>query len=442
MITANGLKTRFTRFFSITFFLCYILSLSPQSLSSTNNKSEILLQGFDWESFSNPQGWYNHLLSKVDDFADLGFTQIWLPPPTYSYDGEGIFPNSRGYIPLEYYNLNSAYGSIEELKSLIITLKQFNISPLADLVINHRGKHAGTSNIPVFSNPDWDLRFFTGGPGMPGLGAPDTGAKTDYAYDLDFTNSHVVEYLASWMNWLKDEIGFEGWRYDFAKGYAGKYVGILNRLTNPKYSIGEYWTNMDFDYLRLGLNQDRHRQKIMNWIDSTWKEAGLPSKQASAAFDFTTKGILQTAIQKGEFWRLLDTQSRPPGAIGLWPNKSYTFIDNHDTGSTQNHWPFGNRESIMQGYVYILTHPGVPTVFWDHLYNLGLYHQIKTLMRLRIKYSIKSDCSIYVLKAQDGLYAATINDKITIKLGTNPFTPDGNWSLVITGFNYSVWEKL
>lgn len=32
----------------------------------------------------------------------------------------------------------------------------------------------------------------------------------------------------------------------------------------------------------------------------------------------------------------------------------------------QAHWPFPN-DKIMVGYAYILTHPGIPSIFWDHL---------------------------------------------------------------------------
>ncbi|XLR30991.1 hypothetical protein S83_058891, partial [Arachis hypogaea] len=38
---------------------------------------------------------------------------------------------------------------------------------------------------------------------------------------------------------------------------------------------------------------------------------------------------------KGEFWRLRDGQGKPPGVMGWWPSRSVTFVDNHDTGSTQ-----------------------------------------------------------------------------------------------------------
>lgn len=57
-----------------------------------------------------------------------------------------------------------------------------------------------------------------------------------------------------------------------------------------------------------------------------------------------------------------------------------TFIDNHDTGSTQQHWPFP-ADSVGAGYAYIMTHPGMPCVFWDHYFTCGaeLRNTIKTL---------------------------------------------------------------
>jgi alpha-amylase len=70
----------------------------------------------------------------------------------------------------------------------------------------------------------------------------------------------------------------------------------------------------------------------VDWIDQTGGQ--------SAAFDFTTKGILQEACRNREFWRLADSKKRPPGLMGVWPSHAVTFVDNHDTGSSQAHWPF------------------------------------------------------------------------------------------------------
>lgn len=68
------------------------------------------LQAFNWES--NQQNWWQNLLAQAQRFADLGFTVVWLPPPTTS-----VAP--QGYMPLDYYNLNSAYGSEEDLRKCV-----------------------------------------------------------------------------------------------------------------------------------------------------------------------------------------------------------------------------------------------------------------------------------------------------------------------------------
>ena len=44
-------------------------------------------------------------------------------------------------------------------------------------------------------------------------------------------------------------------------------------------------------------------------------------------------GILQEAMGRGEYWRLIDSQGRPPGLLGMWPSRAVTFVENHDTGA-------------------------------------------------------------------------------------------------------------
>lgn len=72
---------------------------------------------------------------------------------------------------------------------------------------------------------------------------------------------------------------------------------------------------------------------------------------------------LQEAVKHTEYDRLRGSNNRPPGLVGIWPEAAVTFVDNHDTGSTQRHWPWPS-EHVMLGYAYILTHPGIPCVFW------------------------------------------------------------------------------
>ena len=50
-------------------------------------------------------------------------------------------------------------------------------------------------------------------------------------------------------------------------------------------------------------------------------------------------GVLQEAMGRGEYWRLIDSQGRPPGLLGMWPSRAVTFVENHDTGAQDLHCP-------------------------------------------------------------------------------------------------------
>ena len=129
--------------------------------------------------------------------------------------------------------------------------------------------------------------------------------------------------------------------------------------------------------------------------------------------------------------------------LGLWPARAVTFIDNHDTGSTQSHWPFPH-DKVAMGYAYILTHPGTPCVFWDHYFDWGehLSSHIKTLMQTRESCGIHSRSKLEIIAATDGLYAAVIDKKVAIKLGGDSWSPQGDgWSHVCGDHDWSVWRR-
>ena len=118
--------------------------------------------------------------------------------------------------------------------------------------------------------------------------------------------------------------------------------------------VAEIWSSLSYGADgKPAASQDDSRRELVGWV----REVGGP---AATAFDFPTKGVLQAAVQ-GELWRMRDKDGRAPGMIGWLPEKAVTFVDNHDTGSTQRMWPFP-ADKVMQGYAYILTHPGIPCI--------------------------------------------------------------------------------
>ena len=91
--------------------------------------------------------WYASLASQVDEIADAGITDVWLPPPSASV-------TEQGYLPTHLYDLDSAYGTKDELKRLVEKLHQKDIRAIADIVINHR---CGEPDSPVDGvPPSWE----------------------------------------------------------------------------------------------------------------------------------------------------------------------------------------------------------------------------------------------------------------------------------------------
>ena len=403
----------------LTLFTALMLTcgLSAQNYSQ---RTDILLQGFNWDSHASGN-WYNVVKNNAGDLGDAGFSMVWLPPPS-----DAAAP--QGYLPRELYKLNSQYGTKAQLKQAIAALHNNGMKVLADIVVNHR---VGTTNWADFTNPAWGCWAVTqndewGQNGGNPCGGWDTGTNYHAARDLNHRDSRVRNGIRDWMNWLKNSnnAGFDGWRYDYVHGFGGNYVGTYNSQTNPYFSVGELWDN-------LNLNDvNSHRQQITDWIDATGGR--------SAAFDFTTKGVLQAAVNN-QYWRLR-INNAPPGVIGWWPSRSVTFLDNHDTGSSQNYWPFPGGK-ILQGYAYILTHPGVPSVFWDHYFDWGIKNDIKELMDVRLRNGLHSESSVSIREARWNLYAAVIDDKVAMKIGPGSWSPGPGWTLATSGNDYAVWEK-
>ena len=409
----------------------------------------ILLQAFNWESHQAGNGdWYSIVASKIPMFKDMGITDLWLPPCSQS-----VAP--QGYLPSQLFNVDgSKYGNKASLQSLLSKLHKADMRGMADIVINHRcgDKQDSEGRWNVFTSTGiehrksfagvmdwqgWAITLgdkFSDGTGERGPGKYD--GKFDAAPDIDHGNQKVQKSIQVWLRWLRLEMGFDGWRFDFVKGYSAEYVGLYCKKSEPSWAVGELWLDMAYDENGLAHNQDRHRQDTINWINGTGK--------TSTAFDFTTKGVLQEAVRNCQYWRLKDSRGKPPGVIGWMPTHAVTFLDNHDTGSTQAHWPFPN-DKILIGYAYILTHPGIPCVFWDHVCDWGdnVRNDIKKLMRLRIESGMKVDSVVKILRADHDLYIAEMGSPAVLRVALGPkLGPEYDrnyWQKGASGHAWCVW---
>lgn len=361
----------------------------------------------------------------------MGITHVWFPPPSDSTGG-------AGYLPRQLNILDSTYGSRDDLANVLRAFNDRGVKAIADIVVNHRvGTTGDYRSAADFTNPSWSLYSVVNNDECGcGLGSADTGDNFPIGRDLDHTNVEEVQKgIITWLNDVLKPVGFSGIRFDYARGFSPYYFGLYASAMDSEFCVGELWD--DFNARSAHSN----RNQILDWIARTDKSCG--------AFDFTTKGLLNDALEYGNYWGLRGDDGRPQGVIGYWPEMAVTFVDNHDTGpaeycgSGQNMWPVPC-DKVAESYAYILTHPGIPSIYYPHIYDWNHKQPIADLIRARKTAGVTSTSQVYILEATQGLYAAIIsghNNQLAMKIGPNYWNPGEGWNLQTEGPNYSVWIK-
>ncbi len=465
--------------------ICAVLlafALYPLALGQSGfDDDRVMLQGFYWESYRHGRStqfpnfgekrWYEIVRELAPAIREAGFDLIWLPPPSYA--GE----LSAGYNPKEYFRLDNSYGSFEQHRDMLEDLLNNGIEPIADLVLNHRD---GSNGWADFENPAWgvwaicetDEAFQTQESGVADTPNDQKGrceerpteytshGGTTHQYesfrDLAHTNPEVRQDIARYLLQLRS-FGYRGWRYDMVHGYHAKWIAYYNRISNPTFSVGEYdW----------GAHNE---QRGWIWNTATNADGADRLKSASSVFDFTTHFSLK-AIREGRYFALYGL-SNGIGMVGdttdglPWKNRSVTFVENHDTGyrtnedgTPQEHHlfdSFANGWQVEQAYAQILTHPGVPSVFWKHYFDWGqdLRNKIRALINARKVAGVHAGSSVHL---QDnaraaGVYAARVDGRsgeLYVRVGGS----DEQWEPSFSGYTdyreyargagWKVWVRL
>ncbi len=71
-----------------------------------------------------------------------------------------------------------------------------------------------------------------------GTGGGKTGEDYTAAPNIDHTQERVRQDITKWLKYLRGSIGFDGWRFDFVKGY-GEPLSLMRDLPKGLLSSDE-----------------------------------------------------------------------------------------------------------------------------------------------------------------------------------------------------------
>ena len=420
-------RPRLFRRYELALLLAVVFACAGRARGDRYNGTgrEVMLQGFHWTSYK-PQNngnkrWYVIIRENAGVIKQAGFDCVWFPPPSQSAAGD------NSYLPTRWYRLENEYGNEQQLRQAIDALKP--AKAVCDLVLNHRcGVRTPGHDFMEPAFADNATAVVAGDECACGRGLREERHRdgsfcegNDAGRDLNHTDPSVQATVKQFQAKLK-ALGFAGWRYDQVRGYNGFYVGQYNDASSPFLSVGEFW--------------DNDEQKVIDWIDETGGR--------SMAFDFPTRQALVNATLKQDYGWLKTPEGKPRGAIRYWPTMCVTFVENHDTEPVRDG---GNKrfpdDKVMQGYAYILTHPGIPCVFWRHFFDQGpeQKQKIAKLIKVRRDAGIHSGSAVWIEPATNGKYAAKVDDKVAVKIGSAPWSPGAGWDVAVDGNDYAVWVK-
>ena len=423
IINCITMKKIFTLLFSLLATTAVMAQGWPQDYKG------VMLQGFYWDSYSDTQ--WTGLEAQADELAEF-FNLIWVPQ-----SGKSASDPSMGYNDLWWFNdYTSSFGNEKQLRSMISTFRQKGLGTIADVVINHRSSLAGTwmsfpeetyngvtyTMLPSDICANDDIGKAAAQAEVAPTGANDTGDDFDGARDLDHTSLNVQAMVKAYLDFLLNDLGYAGFRYDMVKGYAPMYTGLYNTSAKPEYSVGEYWDGTE---------------QIKNWIDGTKVDGVIQS----AAFDFPLKYLLNDCCNAGSNWNTLAGSS-------LIQNSAYrryavTFIDNHDTNNRGN----GNdlTDNILAANAFILAAPGTPCIFLPHWkeYKAGL----KQMIYARKTAGISNESKFQTLKSTTSQYAIKVNGDdgkaVVVLMGDTSWpqstAKEADYFLIKTGDNFAYY---
>jgi len=411
---------------------------------------DVMLQGFYWNSYhvdtaDYPTTIYGdtrwETLYKQSSEIGAYFDLVWLPPSAYA--------GGMGYQPKQYSNQNSEWGTRTELEALIAAFHNQGTKVVADMVINHISPDTSWCDLMredfgeygVFEpNTSWicntdemndnnsGIKQAAGSCWGQASGAADDGygPEANYAAARDWAHNqeNVRQMFRAYAKWLINVMHYDGFRYDYSAGYNASHINDYNNAGNPYLSFMEMWSGND--------------AIIRNLQDASMN---------SMALDFQTKYSAFDGIAGFDY-----SKCRGSGLLGAGYSKyAVTFVENHDMFYRDNGQEFGGngksmtpemKDRLLQANAFLLSMPGVPTVFYPHWSKYKA--EIIQMINARHIAGVHSESRVQDEYANHDGYQCTVVGKsgiLILQLGNKATTTfaDPTYHLMANGNGYSIW---
>ncbi|WP_265429664.1 alpha-amylase [Chryseobacterium sp. YIM B08800] len=366
-----------------------------------------MIQFFHWYSEGDGKLW-KHAEEQATHLSELGITSVWFPPAykgtnggySVGYDAYDLFDlgefDQKNSIPTK-------YGTKNDYKKAIQSLKKNNIEVIVDVVLGHKAggdelekfkavkvdennrEKVISSEIEIesytkftfpgrgkkYSDFEWNFTCFSGVDYAEGKDSHIYKIKSEYGddweemiddekgnydylmfNDIEHRNPHVREELNKWAKWYFDETDFDGVRLDALKhisfDFYKEWLTMLRSNSGKNiFAVGEYWAPGQLNLLQKYIEAT---EGCMSLFDSSLQNNFYTASKEGGSYDL--RNIFAETLTEAD------------------PMHSVSLVDNHDTQ------PLQDLEAPVEAWfkplayaLILLREKGYPCVFYPDLYG-------------------------------------------------------------------------
>lgn len=346
-----------------------ILPESVPDLGHSRVFYEIFVGSFS-DSDGDGTGDLRGIINRMDYLNDgdpssgrsLGIGGIWLTPIFKS-------PSYHKYDVTDYYTVDPAFGTEQDLKDLIAICHERDVLLILDLPINHTGRYNEWYSNFVVAHRQGDTAsewydfysWYDGKAGSAPAGRSYSQVSgTDHYYECNFDGdmpelnfeSEAVKKAVVDIAKHYIDMGIDGFRFD-----AAKYV-----------FFGDHQRSLEF--WKWYLNELRGMKPDIYTVAEVWDGDGITDIyfEATNCFDFTisqASGLISETAQKGDVNRYTNyVENYINRVTSIRAGAQITpFIANHDMDRAAGFLTVASGHMQMAANLYLLG-PGTPFIYY------------------------------------------------------------------------------